>query len=42
MPDLVIRHIDKLASHIKIVSGLDIAEKRVPQDGNDQIGRAHV
>ncbi len=24
---------DKLASHIKIVSGLDIAEKRVPQDG---------
>jgi type IV pilus assembly protein PilB len=24
---------DKLASHIKIISGLDIAEKRVPQDG---------
>ena len=31
-----------IVSRIKIISGMDIAEKRLPQDGRVQIGRAHV
>ena len=31
-----------LIARIKIMANLDIAEKRIPQDGHFQIGRAHV